>query len=143
MNYFKNNNNEIFAYDDIQVEQGFGKDLVPLQSGEFYDGVTTQTKPYRLNDSYIAVEKNELGEIISPAGLVTRIQADKELVRITNIKAKAQELILETYPLYKQNNILMSGIQVDIDTMNSFISNTRSISNAAEANFAEPLNIVW
>ena len=27
MHYFKNNNNEIFAYDDEQVKQGYGKDL--------------------------------------------------------------------------------------------------------------------
>jgi hypothetical protein len=32
MNYFKNNNNEIFAYDDEQVSQGYGEDLTELES---------------------------------------------------------------------------------------------------------------
>jgi len=30
MNYFKNTNNEIFAYDNSQVKQGYGKDLTPI-----------------------------------------------------------------------------------------------------------------
>lgn len=34
MNYFKNKNNEIFAYDDEQVEQGFGKDLTSITEEE-------------------------------------------------------------------------------------------------------------
>ena len=34
MNYFKNNNNEIFAYDNEQVAQGYGKDLVPITEEE-------------------------------------------------------------------------------------------------------------
>jgi len=35
MNYFKNTNNEIFAYDDEQVAQGYGKDLTALTQAEF------------------------------------------------------------------------------------------------------------
>ena len=34
MNYFKNTNNEIFAYDDEQVKQGYGKDLTPITEEE-------------------------------------------------------------------------------------------------------------
>ena len=34
MNYFKNTNNEIFAYDDEQVKQGYGKDLTPITKEE-------------------------------------------------------------------------------------------------------------
>ena len=97
----------------------------------------------KLTDSYIKVEKNELGEIIAPAGLVAQEEADRELIRIANIKAKAQELILATYPIYKQNNVLMSGIQADIDTMNSYITNIRNISNEAEANGTALVDIVW
>ena len=35
MNYFKNTNNKIFAYDDEQVAQGYGKDLTALTQAEF------------------------------------------------------------------------------------------------------------
>lgn len=34
MNYFKNNNNQIFAYDDVQVAQGYEKDLTPITEAE-------------------------------------------------------------------------------------------------------------
>ena len=34
MNYFKNNNNEIFAYDDNQIKQGYGKDLTGITEEE-------------------------------------------------------------------------------------------------------------
>ena len=34
MNYFKDNNNKIFAYDDEQVKQGYGKDLTPITEKE-------------------------------------------------------------------------------------------------------------
>lgn len=97
----------------------------------------------KLTDSHIKIEKNELGEVTSPAGLVAQIEADRELVRIADIKAKAGQLILAKYNRDKQSNILMSGIQVDIDTMNSFISNIRNISNEAEANGTELLDIAW
>ena len=97
----------------------------------------------KLTDSHIKVEKDELGYIIYPTGLVEQIQAEADKQRVQDIKAKAEQLILETYPMYKQNNVLMSGVQVDIDTMNSFISNIRNISNEAEANGTELLDIVW
>ena len=32
MNYFTNNNNEIFAYDNEQISQGYGQDLTELES---------------------------------------------------------------------------------------------------------------
>ena len=35
MNYFKNENNEIFAFDDEQVKQGYGKDLIPITAESF------------------------------------------------------------------------------------------------------------
>ena len=34
MKYFKNENNQIFAYDDEQVAQGYGKDLTPITEVE-------------------------------------------------------------------------------------------------------------
>ena len=34
MNYFKDKNNEIFAYDNEQVKQGYGKNLIPITEEE-------------------------------------------------------------------------------------------------------------
>lgn len=76
MKYFKNNNNEVFAYDDEQVSQGYGKDMEALESGEFYDG-TTSIKPYKLDDSYIPVERDENNNIVAPQGLVEQLQAEQ------------------------------------------------------------------
>lgn len=57
-----------------------------------------------------------------------------ETQRVLSIKSKAKGLIEKEYPLYKQNNILMSGISIDIKDMNDYISKIRIISNEAEAN---------
>lgn len=71
------------------------------------------------------------------------IEAEKETQRILLIKSKARELIEKEYPMYKQNNILMSGINVDIKAMNDYISNIRKISNEAEINKTLFDDIVW
>lgn len=34
MKYFKNKKNQVFAYDDEQIEKGYGKDLVPITEEE-------------------------------------------------------------------------------------------------------------
>lgn len=71
------------------------------------------------------------------------IESEKETQRILSIKSKAKELIESKYPLYKQNNILMSGISVDIELMNEYISKIREISNEAEENKIPFENIDW
>lgn len=63
--------------------------------------------------------------------------------RIIKIKAKAREVIEETYPAYKQHNVLMSGVTVDIANMNQYITNIRNISNEAEANGTALEDINW
>lgn len=69
------------------------------------------------------------------------IEIEKQ--RISSIKAKANELIEMIYPIYKQNNILMSQITEDIKGMNAYILNIRNISNEAEANGTLLQDIVW
>ena len=66
-----------------------------------------------------------------------------EKQRIASIKNKAREVIEKTYPLYKQNNILMSGVTADIANMNQYIANIRNISNEAEANRTALEGITW
>ena len=34
MNYYKNNNNKVFAYDDEQVRQGYGANLISISEEE-------------------------------------------------------------------------------------------------------------
>ena len=63
-----------------------------------------------------------------------RTEEEVEAQRVASIRVKAKELIEEKYPLYKQNNILMSGIATDIANMKQYITNIRNISNEAEAN---------
>jgi hypothetical protein len=72
--------------------------------------------------------------------LVDKLKNDK---RVASIKAKAGELILEEYPIYKQNNVLMGGVQEDIDTMKSYIEDIREISNNAEADGTLLEDIDW
>lgn len=54
----------------------------------------------------------------------------KESIRLKKIKAS--KAITNTYPLWKQNNILMEGDQVEIDKMRSFIKTIRDWSNDPE-----------
>ena len=72
-----------------------------------------------------------------------RTDEEKEVQRIASIKAKAREVIEEKYPLYKQNNILMSGVTADITNMNKYIANIRNISNEAEANRTALESVKW
>ena len=72
-----------------------------------------------------------------------RTEKEIEKQRIPSIKAKANELIEMIYPIYKQNNILMSQISEDIKGMNAYILNIRNISNEAEANGTLLEDIVW
>ena len=72
-----------------------------------------------------------------------RTDEEIEAQRIASIKVKANELIEEKYPLYKQNNILMSGITADIANMNQYITNIRNTSNEAETNGTALKDINW
>jgi|GEM_PF-6725136 len=104
MQYFKNKNNEIFAYDDEQVKQGYGKDL-------------------------IAITEAEAMEIASPPKTPEELEAQ----RVSSIKAEAGKIILERYPEYKQRNATL-GIyeQAYVDEMTAFISNIKNQSDALE-----------
>ena len=62
----------------------------------------------------------------------------KELIeakedKISQIKSKAQQLIVAQYPDYKQRNILMSGDEIAIADMNAFIEPIRIRSNKIES----------
>ncbi len=50
MKHFKNTNNEIFAYDDKQVAQGYGADLEPLTDADLA-ALREAQKQERLTDA--------------------------------------------------------------------------------------------
>jgi hypothetical protein len=80
------------------------------------------------------------GNLVVDTELMEQLENDK---RVASIKAKAGELVLEEYPIYKQNNVLMVGVQEDIDTMKSYIENIRDISNNAETDGTLLEDIDW
>lgn len=67
-----------------------------------------------------------------------------EKQRISSIKAKAQSLILEKYPLEKQSSAKLGLYgQEYLDNMKAYILNIITISNEAEANGTLLEDIVW
>ena len=110
MNYFKNKNNEIFAYDDEQVKQGYGRDLTPI---------TEQEKDLILAPSPEEIEKQ----------------------RISQIKAKASELITAKYSIIWQLNHPRTDVNYASDY--AYIDGIRNISNEAEANGTALEDIDW
>lgn len=52
MNYFKNNNNELFAYDDEQVKQGYGKDMIGISFEEVQDIQKAKEDEYKNSLEY-------------------------------------------------------------------------------------------
>ena len=92
MKYFKNKNNEIFAYDEEQIEQGYGKDLTPITEAELAElqkptqaeldaQKLSEAKAYLSStDFYMTVDKY--------ATLTTERQAE-----LTKLRADARTLI--------------------------------------------------
>lgn len=113
LNYFKNTNNEVYAFDDLQVHQGYGADLTAITEDEM----------------------QELTKVV-----ITPAQ------NATMINAKANQLIEEKYPIYKQlniTNLLTPYTEIDRDDMKIFIENIREISNTAIENGTLLEDINW
>jgi len=91
MNYFKNTNNEIFAFDNEQVAQGYGSDLTSLPSGEFTDG----TNIYPYNDGYTLIERDVAGNVIAPQTLVNSLSAEADKA-LQDKYTKAMENLMDT-----------------------------------------------
>lgn len=114
MNYFKNEKNEVFAYDDEQVKQGYGKDLTKLTDKQF--------KAYKDSPEFGKWNGNEW-------------IADNEKTeeyRVQNINSYTQSFIKTKYPLEKQSsaNLGIYGEEYR-NEMISFISNCITLSNEA------------
>ena len=108
MNYFKDNNNKVYAYDDEQVAQGYGKDLISLPLGEFYDGVSTTARPYKLDDTWVEIVKDEEGTIVAPQGLVEQL-ANEEAERLASEVKQAKSEALATIVVTTSNGNSFDG----------------------------------
>lgn len=107
--------------------------------------VKQQKNSYLVNDSmsvpideqnvdYQKVQKwISLGGVVQEFDFLEYVKAEK----ISQIKNTASSLILATYPIHKQLNILMSQDNAIINEMNLFISLIRVKSNELEAGLEE------
>ena len=130
MNYFKNTNNEIFAYDTEQVAAGYGADLTPLESGEYTDG--TEIKPFKLDATFEQVVRDVNGAITAPLTLVDSQFAEAIQAKIATIKS--------AYKAYSAE-----PVTVDLITYNGGDSSASAINGAiqlAQAN-TEPDMSLW
>lgn len=71
-----------------------------------------------------------------------RTEKEIEEQRIALIKSKANEIIEEKYPLFKQLNIIRVGGD-ELEKMTNFIDGIRRISNDAETNKTSIEQISW
>jgi len=113
----------------LPIHEELGYELMELPSG--MTEMDIRGKKLKLDDN---------GNLVIDTELMDEL-ANKQ--RIKDIKAKAKELITEKYPLYKQNNILMSGNMDDIRAMNDYIDGIRSVSNKAEIDKIKLEDINW
>ena len=60
MNYFKNTKNQIFAYDDEQVSQGYGEDLIAIKEEE----KDLILNPPKTEAELLEIAKNEISNSI-------------------------------------------------------------------------------
>ena len=93
MNYFKNTNNEIFAYDEEQVAKGYGKDFIaitveekdliinPIKTPEQLQAeVNAEAKVYLASTDWYVVRQSETGVVIPADILQARAEARLRIV---------------------------------------------------------------
>lgn len=84
MNYFKNENNEVFAYDDEQIEQGFAKDLTAITEEE----MKVLTTPVYTEEEIKQQEIVELKQFLADTDYKVLPDYDQDS---TEVKVKRQE----------------------------------------------------
>ena len=143
MNYFKNTKNEIFAYDDEQVKQGYGKNLEKLEKGEFYDSISKSIKPYKL-EGFIEVKRDENNSIISPQELIDELNKQKLLKKTIKWKKERQTKVDNIEVTY--NNIVYQGDEISQTRMARAImalpDDTTTINWVAKDNSVQKLTRV-
>ena len=97
------------------------------------------------NDSYVYfdnIEEKVSAEVIAEAEVLLKEEIENQ--RISQIKSKAQSLILSKYPLEKQSsaNLGLYGEEYLVE-MKAYISNIIRISNEAEISGTKVEDIQW
>ena len=128
MKYAHVENNKILGYYSKDINPNIPKGCLEITDEEWQNALNINANCYE-NGKFIFKD--------------FRTEEEIEKERISSIKAKANELIEMVYPIYKQNNILMSQIAEDIKGMNDYILNIRNISNEAEINGTKLEDINW
>lgn len=95
MNYFKNENNQIFAYDDEQVlQQGYGKDLIPITKAEKDAINKAKEDEYRATPEYkIQEAKQYLAKTDHKFYNGYKPKEGEDLVEIERLRDEAREFI--------------------------------------------------
>ena len=86
------------------------------------------------------------GENISFDKVDWRTPEEIEIERINNINARASNIIISKYPLYKQNNItllLTPYTEIDLEEMKMYIETVRGIVKDAKNNNTPFEDINW
>lgn len=94
MNYFKNTNNEIFAYDNEQVAQGYGKDLTTITEAEKDAINKAKEDEYRATTDYKITEaKQYLASTDHKFYNGYKPKEGEDLVEIERLRDEAREFI--------------------------------------------------
>jgi len=91
MNYFKNDNNEVFAYDDEQIEQGFGADLTSITEEE----MKVLTTPVYTQEELNQQEITRLKQFLADTDYKVLPDYDKDSSDIIIERDKARQVIRE------------------------------------------------
>jgi len=102
MKYFKNTNNEIFAYDDEQISQGYGADLTPITETEKAEILAPS--PAQLKESRVSEIKARLliidQESIRPLrAIAAGTQTDFDTKKINDLETERAALVAEMVQL--------------------------------------------
>ena len=101
-------------------------------------------------DDYVTLVGNELVDSSAVAEAVVKQETDfnrrLETTRVESINAKAAELILAKYPLYKQNNItflLSPYTELDLEEMKIYLETVRGIAKQAKESGTPADEVDW
>lgn len=99
MKYFKNENNQIFAYDDEQIKQGYGKDLTPITEAEKDAINKAKEDEYRATPEYkIQEAKQYLADTDHKFYNGYKPKEGEDLVEIERLRDEAREFLRATKP---------------------------------------------
>jgi len=92
MKYFKNTNNEIFAYDDSQIQRGYGKELTPITEAELAElqkPTQEQLDARKVSEANGYLASTDFYMTVDKYATLT----DERKAELTQLRADAREVI--------------------------------------------------